>query len=73
MTSDPILTKFGEQVRTFRKVAGLSQEELADQADMHRTYISGIERGERNISLLNLVRLANALKISLSQLMEGLE
>jgi transcriptional regulator with XRE-family HTH domain len=71
MESDPILETFGDRVRLFRKAAGLSQEDLADLAEMHRTYLSGIERGVRNVSLVNIVRLAKALKISPSQLMEG--
>ena len=72
MSSDPILLQFGQKVKALRRDAALSQEELADYAEMHRTYLSGVERGERNISLINLVRLAHALKTSPSQLMEGI-
>ena len=72
MSSDPILLQFGQRVKSLRRDAALSQEELADHAEMHRTYLSGVERGERNISLINLVRLAHALKTSPSQLMEGI-
>ena len=50
---------------------GLSQEQLADMASMDRTYVGGIERGERNPSLKNLARLASALQLSLSKLLEG--
>lgn len=67
------LKLFGEQVRRLRKARGLSQEELAELADMHRNYIGGIERGERNVALLNILRLAKALGVSLSELLEGIE
>ncbi len=50
-------------MRWYRKKAGLSQEELADTAGLHRTYVGGVERGERNISVLNLAKIASALKI----------
>ena len=64
---------FGEQVWKLRKARGLSQEELAELAEMHRNYIGGIERGERNVALLNILRLAKALGVSLSELLEGVE
>jgi len=68
MSSDPELAKFGERVRALRKAAGISQEALANQAQMHRTYLSGIERGERNVSLINIVKIAKALNVSLREL-----
>jgi transcriptional regulator with XRE-family HTH domain len=52
---------FGNRVRHFRKLKGISQEELADKCDLHRTYIGSVERGERNITLLNAERIAMAL------------
>jgi transcriptional regulator with XRE-family HTH domain len=55
------LARFGQAVRTRRLELGLSQEGLAERSSLHRTYVGGIERGERNISLLNLLRLATAL------------
>jgi transcriptional regulator with XRE-family HTH domain len=64
---------FGKAVKTFRKKAGYSQEELADQAKVHRTYMGSVERGERNISLLNMWRISKALKISLSELIREME
>jgi len=67
------LEKFGARVRELRKDAGLSQEELAELAELHRTYISGIERGERNASLTSIERISNALNVSLSKLLEGVD
>ncbi len=65
-----ILIKFGERVREIRKRKGVSQEELAYQADLHRTYIGMIERAERNITLLNIEKIANALEIDITKLLE---
>jgi transcriptional regulator with XRE-family HTH domain len=56
--------RFGKRVRELRKEAGLTQEELADYAELDRSYIGSIERGERNLSIENVCRLANALEIS---------
>ncbi len=69
----PELEKFGKQVRQLRKGLGLSQEDLAELTDLHRTYIGGIERGERNVALINIVRLAKALNVSPSELLKGIE
>jgi transcriptional regulator with XRE-family HTH domain len=57
------LERFGNRVRAERERLGVSQEELADRAGMHRTYLGGVERGERNIGLLNLLRIARALGV----------
>lgn len=66
MKSDKtILIKFGKKVRDLRKARGLSQEKLAFKGNFHRTYIGMIERAERNITLANIERLANALEIDL--------
>lgn len=62
---------FGAVVRLHRKRAGYSQEELARRAGIHRTYIGGIERGERNPTLTMIYRLANALDVLPSQLLEA--
>lgn len=59
---------FGEKVRSIRKDKLLSQEELADLCCLHRTYIGSVERGERNITLLNAEKIADALQVSLSLL-----
>ncbi len=63
---------FGKIVRTMRLEKKLSQEELADLADLHFTYVSSVERGERNISLENIARLARALGCQLSDLMPNI-
>lgn len=60
--------QFGERVRELRLARGLSQEELAFKSGMHRTYLGGVERGERNPSLKNIVAIAEALGITPSQL-----
>ena len=63
-----ILIKFGERVREIRKEKGLSQEELAHKADLHRTYIGMIERAEKNITLINIEKIANALEVNINDL-----
>jgi transcriptional regulator with XRE-family HTH domain len=63
------LHAFGIALRIFRQRAGLSQDALADIAGLHRTYVGSVERGERNVSLLNIHVLAGALKITASELM----
>lgn len=67
-TKTDILIKFGERVRDLRKERGLSQEQLAFKADLHRTYIGMIERAEKNITLVNIEKIANALEISINEL-----
>lgn len=66
------LIKFGQKVRNERIRLGLSQEELASRADVHRTYIGMIERAEKNITLENIVRIARALGIKVRDLMQEL-
>lgn len=68
----PVVEKFGRNVRAARHAAGLSQEELAHRSGLHRTYIGGIERGERNPSLENIVALAVGLGCSAPDLLTGL-
>ncbi|ACK67820.1 transcriptional regulator, XRE family [Rippkaea orientalis PCC 8801] len=65
---DARVKAFGMRVRYFRKLLGISQDDLAEKAGMHRTYIGAIERGERNVSLLNILRLADALEIKVKEL-----
>jgi transcriptional regulator with XRE-family HTH domain len=54
---------FGKTIREIRLQRGLSQEELADLCNLHRTYIGGIERGERNVGLMNILHIAKALNV----------
>ncbi len=61
---------FGQRIRELRMAKGLSQEELAELATLHRNYIGGIERGERNLGLLNLVQLAHALSVKPAKLLD---
>ncbi|MEA5461677.1 helix-turn-helix transcriptional regulator [Arcicella sp. LKC2W] len=68
-----LLLQFGEKVRKLRLLKGYSQEELAHEANLHRTYIGMIERAEKNISLLNIVKIANALEISTADLLIDLK
>jgi len=67
-----ILERFGNRVREMRKSQGLSQEAFADKCGLDRTYISGIERGKRNVALCNVEVIARALGVSISELMRGL-
>jgi transcriptional regulator with XRE-family HTH domain len=62
-TKEQILSAFGATLRAYRQEAGLSQEKLAAKAGLDRTYVGGAERGERNVALINIVRLAEALGI----------
>lgn len=71
-SNSEILIKFGKNVRELRKSKGLSQEELAYKADLHRTYIGMIERAEKNITLENIRKLANAFDVQIKVLFENL-
>ena len=64
------LEKFGQKVRDERIKKGFSQEELADKAGVHRTYIGMIERAEKNITLLNIEKIAKALSTTISELLK---
>lgn len=66
-----ILSRFGQKVRAIRKEKNLSQEVLAGRSDLDRTYIGGVERGERNISLINIGKLAKALDIDIKDLFDN--
>jgi len=68
VTDDPKRV-LGRAIRKRRLALALSQEKLAENAGLHWTYIGGIERGERNVSLLNIVRIARALKTRVSELL----
>ena len=68
-----IRKNFGDRVRELRTAQGLSQEVLAQKAGLHRTYIGSVERGERNISLENILKIASALSVSISSIMIELD
>ncbi|WP_092359852.1 helix-turn-helix domain-containing protein [Collimonas sp. OK242] len=67
----PLSIHFGERIRKLRKDRGLSQDGFADLCGFDRTYISGIERGRRNPSLLAIEALANALSVTVAELLDG--
>jgi transcriptional regulator with XRE-family HTH domain len=68
-----IRERFGFAVKMRREELGLTQEDLADKAGIHRTYLSDIERGSRNLSLINVERVSIALSLSLSELFQLVE
>lgn len=70
---EDVLVRFGGQLRRVRTRKGISQERLAELAGLHRTYVSSVERGLRNISLLNIDKLARALSVPLTSLMPRAE
>jgi transcriptional regulator with XRE-family HTH domain len=62
---------FGKNVRTYREAKKLSQEQLADLCGLHRTYISHVECGKRNVSVENIQKIAQALRVKISDLFAG--
>jgi transcriptional regulator with XRE-family HTH domain len=64
-----VMVRFGKRLRDVRTRKGISQEKLAELSGLHRTYVSSVERGERNISLVNIESLAKALGVSMGALM----
>lgn len=69
LTLNEVFIRFGAKLRLIRNRKGFSQERLAELAGLHQTYISSVERGERNISLLNISKLAEALEVPMTKLM----
>lgn len=63
-----IRIKFGKRVRQLRKEQGYSQESFADECGLHRTYMGDIERGERNVAIDNIAKIAKALKVGMAEL-----
>ena len=71
-TKNELLIKFGETVRQERLKRGISQDTFADIVGVHRTYIGMIERAEKNLTLLNIQKIAKALNLSISELLKDL-
>lgn len=69
MAGEQVFIRFGNTLKRIRVKRGLSQEKLAELAGLHRTYVSTVERGLRNVSLLNIEKLARALNVPMSKLM----
>ena len=69
MNDAALLNHLGNAIRRRRRELGLSQEELAERAGLHRNYIGGVERGERNVGFRNLARISSALEITMADLM----
>jgi len=73
MDKEPALIFLGKKLRGLREEKGLSQEDLAFQAGLDRTYIGGVERGERNFTILSALKISGTLGVSLSQVLKGVE
>ena len=67
-----VTVELGRRVRALRQERSLSQEKLAEKARVHRTYVGSLERGERNVALINIVRLAEALGVDPCELVKGM-
>lgn len=72
-SKDQAVINFGQNVKSARKKKELSQEALASLSDLHRTYIGMIERGEKNITLINIIKLSRALDIPVCELMSSIK
>lgn len=70
MQDNSILVVFGKNVQKYRKKLNISQEKLAEYAGLHRTYIGMVERAERNITLVNMEKIAKALKVEIKELVQ---
>jgi transcriptional regulator with XRE-family HTH domain len=70
--SKVVRNKFGKKIRDLRRSKGWSQEELADKVGLHRTYIGAIERGEQNVSIDNIAKLAKTFNVSLEALFRAI-
>lgn len=72
MREEAALSAFGKKVQSIRNEQNISQEKLAELSELDRTYISSVERGQRNISILNILKIADALGVTASSLLENL-
>ena len=72
-TEQALLQRLGHAIRHARDRAGISQEELAERCGLHRTYVGSVERGERNIGMLNLAAIAKALDVPASELCRSID
>lgn len=72
-SASDIRVRFGFAIRTLREARELTQEELAERSRIHRTYLSDIERGSRNVALINIERLAQSLSVSLQELFRSVD
>jgi transcriptional regulator with XRE-family HTH domain len=72
MREETALSKFGKKVQYVRNEQKISQERLAELSELDRTYISSVERGQRNISILNIIKIADALGVTANSLLEDL-
>jgi transcriptional regulator with XRE-family HTH domain len=70
ITKNPILQQLGQRIRTLRQSAGYTQEEFAYKAGLDRSYYGAVERGERNLSVLNLLKIAEALDVDVGVLFD---
>ena len=68
---DDIRSRFGRALRQKREKLGVSQEAFADMCQLDRTYVGGIERGERNVALVNIEKIAKTLKLTIAELFRG--
>ena len=73
VSASDIRVRFGFVVKTLREKLALTQEDLAEKAGIHRTYLSDIERGSRNVALINIERLAESLGVSLQELFKKVD
>lgn len=73
LTATDIRVRFGFAIRTLREARELTQEELAERSRIHRTYLSDIERGSRNVALINIERLAKSLSVNLEELFKRVD
>jgi transcriptional regulator with XRE-family HTH domain len=69
--AEDVRVRFGKAVRQRRNKLGVSQEAFADMCGLDRTYVGGIERGERNVALVNIEKIANTLRLTIAELFRG--